>query len=189
MIHKKEYHKESVLICWDFQDGHLDYQPKRCWYRHTSVKRTSEKDIKTIIKFDENIYSKSHYVISNINQRASKTPGWRPALIVKKNKYQIHSLTNTVINIPWELEMLWALLNPNSFSNGCVTKNIVLGAIYVRPSKPKKSLIFDHIADVYNVLNSKYGKRVILQCSIWTINLLVAKFKEIIKLQRFAVNL
>ena len=55
--------------------------------------------------------------------------------------------------------MVWALLTPNSFSNGCVTKNIVLGAIYVRPSKPKKSLIFDHIADVYNVLNSKYGKK------------------------------
>ena len=97
-------------------------------------------------------------MISNINQRPSKTSGGRPAIIVNRNKYQIQNLTNTLVTIPWGIEMVWALLTPKSFVNGCIVKHIVLGALYVRPSKPNKSLLYDHITDVYNVLNTKYGK-------------------------------
>ena len=89
-------------------------------------------------KLEDNIHIDSHEVISNINQRPSKTSGGRPAIIVNRNKYQIQNLTNTLVTIPWGIEMVWALLTPKSFVNGCIVKHIVLGALYVRPSKPNK---------------------------------------------------
>ena len=109
-------------------------------------------------RLEDHMQINSHVVLSNIHQRPSKTPGGRPVIIVNNNKYQIQNLTNTLINIPWGLEIIWALLTPKSVSNNSIVKHIVLGSIYVRPSKPNKTLLYDHIADVYNVLNSKYGK-------------------------------
>ena len=41
-------------------------------------------------------------VISNVHQRRGK--GGRPALIVKKAKFHILNVTNTLINIPWGVE-------------------------------------------------------------------------------------
>ena len=109
-------------------------------------------------KLDENMNLENHDVISNIYQRSTKVPGGRPAIIANKKKYQIQNLTNTVVNIPWGVEMTWALLTPKDVSNNSIVQHIVLGAIYVRPKKPNKTLVYDHIAEVYNVLNARYGK-------------------------------
>ena len=42
--------------------------------------------------------------------------------------------------------------------NYSIVKKIVLGAIYVKPRSKKKTATIDHIANVYNVLQAKYGK-------------------------------
>ena len=39
-----------------------------------------------------------------------------------------------------------------------IVKNIVLGALYVKPNSRKKTATLDHIAEVYNNLNAKYGE-------------------------------
>ena len=36
--------------------------------------------------------------------------------------------------------------------------DIVVGAIYVKPNSRKKSATHDHLAEVYNTLNAKYGR-------------------------------
>ena len=66
-------------------------------------------------KLEDHIIIDSHEVISNIHQRPSKTPGGRPVIIVNNHKYQIQNLTNTLINIPWGIKIIWALLTPKSY--------------------------------------------------------------------------
>ena len=39
-----------------------------------------------------------------------------------------------------------------------VEEKIVLGAMYVRPNSKNKTATLDHISEVYNLLNTKYGK-------------------------------
>ena len=60
--------------------------------------------------------------------------------------------------IPWGVEVTWALLAPKEIPKGSIVKRIILGAIYVKPKSKKKSATLDHIAEVYNLLNTKYGK-------------------------------
>ena len=52
---------------------------------------------------EENIKLEDYEVISNIHQRIGK--GGRPALIVNKKHYEVQNLTNTVIDIPWGVEV------------------------------------------------------------------------------------
>ena len=47
-------------------------------------------------------------VLSNVHQRKGK--GGRPALVVKKEKYNIKNLTNTLINVKLGFEVVWTLL-------------------------------------------------------------------------------
>ena len=55
--------------------------------------------------------------------------------------------------------MTWALLTPKLASkDSMIKKRIVLGAIYVKPNRRKKSATIDHIAQVYNTLKTKYGQ-------------------------------
>ena len=43
-------------------------------------------------------------VISNPHARTEGRTGGRPALIIKKDNYNIKDLTNSVVNIPWRVE-------------------------------------------------------------------------------------
>ena len=99
-----------------------------------------------------------HTVISNIHQRSSNEKGGRPALIVNNKKYTVENLTNTLISIPWGVEVTWGLLTPKNISKDSTVKKIVVGAIYVKPNSRKKSATHDHLAEVYNTLNAKYGR-------------------------------
>ena len=95
-------------------------------------------------------------VISNLYQRQEK--GGRPALIVNENKYIVEDLTNTLVEIPWGVEVTWAAITPKNVSNDSVIKKIILGSIYSKPNSQKKTATLDHIAETYNFLNAKYGK-------------------------------
>ena len=107
-------------------------------------------------KLEENINLEDHLVISNIHQRVGK--GGRPALIINKQMFNVQNLTNTLIDVPWGVEVTWALLTPKQVSNDSIIQKIVCGAIYSKPNSKTKTELLDHIASTYNFLCTKYGK-------------------------------
>ena len=106
--------------------------------------------LKDIIKLDD------HIVISNVHQR--KEVGGRPALIVKKNKFEIRNLTNTLIPVKWGVEAVWALLTQKNVNQSSKNQHIVCAAINSKPGSRKKSELLDHISLALNILNVKYGR-------------------------------
>ena len=54
-------------------------------------------------------------IISNVHQRKGR--GGRPLVIEKKGKYIIENLTNTILDIPWGVEIVWMSITPNSVTN------------------------------------------------------------------------
>ena len=97
-------------------------------------------------------------VIYNVHQRQGK--GGRPALIINKKKYQVQNLTQSVIDIPWGVEVVWALLTPLHTQTDSTIQKIVCGAIYLKPGRPSQThtLLNDHLTDVYNILSYKYPR-------------------------------
>ena len=56
---------------------------------------------------DQIINLENYQVISNVHQRKGK--GGRPALVINDSKYHVMNLTNSLISIPWGVEITWAL--------------------------------------------------------------------------------
>ena len=56
------------------------------------------------------------------------------------------------------MEVVWAVLTPKNVSNESKIQKIVVGSVYSKPDSRKKSLLHDHIAQVYSALNVKYKK-------------------------------
>ena len=108
------------------------------------------KTLDTVIKIDD------FKVISNVHQRVGK--GGRPAVIVNTKKYDVENLTNTTIDIPWGVEIVWAVLTPKNVTNTSTVQKIVVASVYSKPDSRKKTLLLDHIAQVYSLLNSKYNR-------------------------------
>ena len=105
----------------------------------------------------ENVIEIENYkVISNVHQRTGR--GGRPAIIVNTKKFVVENLTNTLVSIPWGLEIVWALLTPRNVTNSCEVQKIAVASIYCKPNSRKKTLLLDHIAQVYNFLCTKYKK-------------------------------
>ena len=107
-------------------------------------------------RLEEWVNIENHQVISNIHQRKEK--GGRPALVINSQNYNIQDLTNTLIQVPWGVEAVWALLTPKNVSNDSMIQNIVLCSLYSKPNSKTKSKLLDHIAETYNFLSSKYQK-------------------------------
>ena len=99
-----------------------------------------------------------HLVVSNVHQRQGK--GGRPALIINNRKYHVQNLTQSVTNIPWGVEVVWALLTPLHTQSDSIVQKIVCASIYLPPGRPGQShtLLIDHITDVFNILSYKYPK-------------------------------
>ena len=93
-------------------------------------------------------------VIFNVSQR-NGTSG-RPAIVV--NSQNVENITQSVVSIPWGVEVVWAVLTPKNVSNESKIQKIVVGSVYSKPDSRKKSLLHDHIAQVYSALNVKYKK-------------------------------
>ena len=74
----------------------------------------------------------------------------RPALIINKTKYNIKNITQCVINIPWRIEVVWALLTPFNAENDSLIQIIIFGPIYLKPGQPSKwhTELLDHITHV-----------------------------------------
>ena len=82
--------------------------------------------------------------------------GGRPALIINENKFIVQNITNTLVSIPYGVEITWAVLTPKQISQNSVVKKIVVASIYSKPKSRKKTLLLDHIAETYHLLCSKY---------------------------------
>ena len=78
-------------------------------------------------------------IISNVYQR--RDIGGRPALIIKSNNYTVQNLTNSVIQVPWGVKIVWALITPKNVQNDSKIQRIVLGSIYSKPNSRKKRLL------------------------------------------------
>ena len=70
----------------------------------------------------------------------------------------MENLTQTTIEIPWGVEAVWAVLTPKNVSNASKIQKVVVGSIYSKPDSRKKSILLDHISQVYNLLSSKFKK-------------------------------
>ena len=129
-----------------------------------------------------------HLVVSNVHQRRGK--GGRPALIINNRKYHVQNITQSVINIPWGVEVVWAILTPLHTQTDSIVQKIACASIYLPPGRPAQShtLLLDHITDVYNILSYKYPKGLhwILAGDLNRMNLdpilaLDTKFKQIVQ--------
>ena len=116
----------------------------------------SESHDRDNFKLQENLSLSQHEIFSNLDQRKEK--GGRPAIIVNNVKYVVENLTNTLVDIPWGVEMMWVMLTLRNSTSSSIIQNIVLGCIYCKPNSKKKSVLLDHIAQTYNFLSSKYGR-------------------------------
>ena len=88
-------------------------------------------------------------VISNVHQRQRRGKGGRPALIVKKAKFHILNVTNTLINIPWGVEAVWAILTPKNITNGSKIRRIAVCSFYNRNIRSKfKTALINHIREL-----------------------------------------
>ena len=83
------------------------------------------------LTLDQIISLEDHQIISNVYQRAGI--GGRPAIIVNKKKFLVQNLTNTEVNIPYGVEIVWAILTPQNITPTSLIKKIVVAAIYSKP--------------------------------------------------------
>ena len=78
--------------------------------------------------------------------------------VVNTDKYEVENLTQTHITIPWGVEIVWAALTPKNVNKDSKIQKIVVGSVYSKPKSRKKSILLDHIAQVYSQMSSKYKK-------------------------------
>ena len=112
-----------------------------------------ERDYLTL---DQLIHLPNHTIISNVNQR--RGTGGRPAIFANNQKFNVENITNTLIQVPWGVEAIWCILSPKNTTNDSEIQRIVCCALYSKPDSRKKSLLLDHISEVYNILSTKYGR-------------------------------
>ena len=93
-------------------------------------------------------------VISNAHAR--KGVGGKPAILVNNKLFRVENPNQSSITIPWGVECVWAILTPKDLTNSSVVKKIVVASFYLKPGSKKKSALFDHIAEIYHSLSSKY---------------------------------
>ena len=80
-----------------------------------------------------------------------------PALVVRKEKFDVLNITNTLVTIPWGVEAVWAILTPKTLTNDSKIKRIAICSFYNcnKHSKFKTALI-NHIAEAFNIISRKY---------------------------------
>ena len=98
-------------------------------------------------------------IISNPFSRTDGRQGGRPAIIIRRDKYRIKNLTNTIVNIPWKIEATWASITPKNVTQDSLIKKIILCSFYYPgPHSKIKTLLLDHINQTFHLLTAKYGE-------------------------------
>ena len=105
-------------------------------------------------RLEDQIKLEDYVVISNVNQRLGK--GGRPALIVNKQKYDVQNITNSIINLPWGVEITWALLTPKHVSNASIIQHTLYLAQYIQnqiQSSKQRCLITYKVHTIFSTQN------------------------------------
>ena len=98
----------------------------------------------------------TYEVITNVVQRDFS--GGKPAIIINLEKFHVKPLCPDPITVPIGVECVWALITPKKRSPKSKIQHIAVASIYYRgPKSTKKDELFDHIAETYHFLVSKYG--------------------------------
>ena len=105
---------------------------------------------------EEIINLPDHIVISNPHQRRGQ--GGRPALIINQRKYIVKNLTQSLIQIPWGTEAVWALLTPRSSNKDSKIQRIAVCSFYSKPNSKKKTQLLDHINQAFHIISAKYSR-------------------------------
>ena len=108
------------------------------------------------LPLDQVIEMDDYKVISNVHQRKEK--GGRPAIIANTKQFVVENLTNTIVDIPWGVEVVWASLTPKNVNNASKIQKIIVASVYSKPDSRKKTLLLDHITQVYSQLSARYVK-------------------------------
>ena len=95
-------------------------------------------------------------IISSLYQRKGR--GGRPAIIANKQKFDVLNLTNTLVQVPWGVEAVWAILTPHNVSHDSKIQKIACCAFYYRSKSRNQSQLLDHIAEAYNIISTKYSR-------------------------------
>ena len=106
-------------------------------------------------KLEELLDLPNYQIITNVKQRDFK--GGKPAIMVNTDRYIVKKLCPEPITVPVGVEAVWALITPKNQT--CKKfKNIAVCSLYYRgPKSTKKQELFDHIAETFHFLSSKYG--------------------------------
>ena len=97
---------------------------------------------------------KDYEIISNNFSR--RGVGGRPAILVNTSRYNVENITQNVAQIPWTLEIVWAILTPKNLTNKSEVKKIVVASYYCKPGIKRKKLLYDHISTIYHFISSKH---------------------------------
>ena len=95
--------------------------------------------------------------ISNPSQRSSSTSGGRPAIFVNTSKFNVDSINQTIVDIPWGVEATWCLISPKNVTSSSVVKRIAVCSFYSKPNSRKKTVLLDHLSQTFHQLSAKFG--------------------------------
>ena len=93
-------------------------------------------------------------IISRPGQRPKGKTGGRPAIIASEQHFHVKPLIPDPIPIPDKIEIVWGLLTPK-YKLGPI-KHIAVASIYSKPHAVTKTLLINHITEVYMMLRAKY---------------------------------
>ena len=102
---------------------------------------------------EEIIILPDHTVVSNPHQRGGI--GGRPAIIINHKKYNIRNITQSLIQIPWGTEAVWAIITPKSINKDTTIQSIALCSFYSRPNSRLKTQLLDHINQAFHIISTK----------------------------------
>lgn len=79
----------------------------------------------------------NYKVISNVHQRKGR--GGRPAIIANEKLFSVKDLCeNNEVEVPFGVEVVWAMLTPKKVSSTSLIKKIAVAAVYSKPKSKKR---------------------------------------------------
>ena len=96
------------------------------------------------------------------NEVHRETSGGKPAILIKKEKFHVKPLCPNPITVPIGVECVWALVSPRHANSRSKVQHIAVASIYFNgpKSNSKRNELYDHIAETYHYILSKYSSQV-----------------------------